>query len=67
MRQLILNYHIHYYLRVPNEDACPTNARLGTADWPKLGLATEIFKAGDNVLYELKLPSDNSPTTGTMK
>ncbi|MCE5230800.1 glycosyltransferase family 39 protein [bacterium] len=54
VRRLIENHNIHYYLFVPNELATPTNARMGTAEWPKLGLAELEFQAGENKLYKLK-------------
>jgi hypothetical protein len=68
VRQLIKRYEIFYYLRVPNEDACPTNIRMGTVDWPKLGLAELVHEAGENKLYLLKAPKvTDAATTSTLK
>lgn len=53
VRQLQMNHGIIHYLFVPNELACPTNARLGAADWPELGLAELEFEAGETRLYRL--------------
>lgn len=67
VRRLIQAHGIHYYLRVPNEDACPTNARMGAADWPKLGLADLVYEAGENRLYRLRPPvASESATTPTL-
>ena len=65
VRWLIERYNIHYYLFVPNEDACATNARMGAAAWDELGLAELIYEAGENRLYRLRLPGKETPTTTT--
>ncbi len=44
---------IRYYLKVPNEKAHRINQRLGADDWLRLGLVTEVYKAGENILYRL--------------
>ncbi len=61
VRRLIQVHKIHYYLFVPNELATPTNVNMGAADWPKLGLAEEVYTAGNNRLYRLIYPSSNKP------
>lgn len=72
VRRLVRDYNIHYYLYVPNELACPTNARMGTAEWEKLGLAKLLVKEfGENEpnpaqrirLYELTPRADNAVTS----
>ncbi len=65
VRQLIEVHDIHYYLRIPNEAACPTNARMGTAEWPALGLAELIFEAGENRLYRLRLGTEGATPEGS--
>ncbi|MEN6625925.1 MAG: glycosyltransferase family 39 protein [Candidatus Sumerlaeia bacterium] len=55
VRKLVEEHHIQYYLFVPNELATPTNARMGTADWEKLGLAELVFQAGESKLFKLKV------------
>lgn len=57
VQQLVKKFDIHYYLFVPNELSTATNARMGAADWPKLGLAEPMFTAGENRLYRLKVSS----------
>ncbi len=56
VRRLTRDHNIHFYLFVPNELAARSNARMGTAQWPELGLAELIFEAGENRLYRLIPP-----------
>jgi hypothetical protein len=44
---------LRFYLRVPNESRHPVNARLGMDRVIEVGLATELFRSGENVLYAL--------------
>lgn len=55
VRRLTKDFNIHYYLFVQNELSTSTNAKMGAADWPKLGLAELVFQADENKLYQLKL------------
>ena len=56
---------IEWYLFVPNELACPTNARMGTARWEAEGLDKLVFSAGETRLYRLIAPGDDAATTAT--
>lgn len=52
---------LRYYLFVPNERNHPINAQLGMDRVVQAGLAREIHRAGENVLYALGPESDLSP------
>lgn len=44
---------LRFYLRVPNESNHPVNRRLGMDRVISAGLATELYRSGENVLYAL--------------
>ena len=63
VRRLIEEHRIRYYLYVPNEDATPTNARMGAATWAELGLAELVHETLNedgrpNRLYRLIAPGE---------
>jgi hypothetical protein len=61
VRRLVEDFEIHYYLEVPNERACATNARMGAAEWPLLGLAELVWEAGPNRLWRLRPSGEEKP------
>jgi hypothetical protein len=60
VRCIVHDYGIKHYLYIPNEDATPTNARMGTKDWPRLGLAKLVYETQSppNKLYVLTPPPE---------
>lgn len=44
---------IKYYLYIPNEDKHPINKKVGIQKWTATPKLKQLYKAGDNVLYEI--------------
>jgi hypothetical protein len=58
VKRLVQRFRTRYYLYVPNEDSCATNALMGAQQWPELGLAELVHQEGPNRLYRLRWPPE---------
>ena len=56
LHEYLVAKSITHYLRVPNEFNHPVNLRLGMKEFEEAGYLREVFRAGDNVLFEIYKP-----------